>query len=245
MWGFKLRNPAWQPPAGVQARLSTREGGVSDGKYGSCNLSYMVGDDEGAVGENRMRFQGALPGEPACAWIKQEHGCSILEASAVIKQREDPPADGTHTQELGKVCVVLAADCVPVLLAAQDGSMVAAVHAGWRGLAGGIIKQACALFGELQISAYIGPCISPARYEVKDDVRSRLRDAGCDAALLLETETGWRADLGGFASQQLRECGVQEIAAEGVCTHDTPRDFYSARRDGRGSGRFACAVWLA
>lgn len=243
MWGFELRKPAWEAPPGVEARLSTRAGGVSDGRYGSCNLAVHVGDDEGAVGENRMRFAAALPGEPAVAWIRQEHGANLVAAAAALGGREEPACDGTWAERPGQACVVLTADCVPLLLAAADGSQVAAVHAGWRGLAAGIIAQACAAFGDREIAAYIGPCISAANYVVKEDVCDRLRAGGCDEACLREDAAGWRVDLAGVARGQLRARGVARIAVEGVCTFGTPRDFYSARRDGQASGRFATAIW--
>ncbi|MBF2734523.1 MAG: peptidoglycan editing factor PgeF [Betaproteobacteria bacterium AqS2] len=242
MWGFELRKPAWEPPPGVEARLSTRAGGVSDGRYGSCNLAEHVGDDAGAVGENRMRFAAALPGEPAVAWIRQEHGAEVLEAAAKLTGQEEPACDGIWTARPGQACVVLTADCVPLLLAAADGSQVAAVHAGWRGLAAGIVAKACAAFGGKEIAAYIGPCISAANYVVKEDVHERLRAAGGEDGLRRD-DAGWHADLTAIARGQLRAAGVERIAVEGVCTFGTPRDFYSARRDGQASGRFATAVW--
>lgn len=237
--------PAWRLPAGVRAVTSTRQGGVSDGKHGSMNLARNVGDDDLAVGENRIRFENSLPGRPEVAWLSQVHGDKVVAAHKAIKDEGYPEADASWTDQLGIACVVTTADCVPVLLAADNELRVAAIHAGWRGLVARIIPAVAEGFLADGFTAYIGPCISQARYQVGDEVRKELLAVKASPDCFAQNSEGKNlANLVAVAAGQLQEAGVREVVFADVCTYSESRMYYSARRDGRVSGRFASAIWL-
>lgn len=238
-----LLEPDWPLPAGVQARVSTRAGGVSAAPYASLNLGSHVGDDADAVAMNRARLRHLLPAEPL--WLQQVHGIAVADADA-----DDgvPTADAAVARRPGRVCAVLTADCLPVLLCDAAGTVVGAAHAGWRGLAEGVIEATLARMAvpPHTVMAWLGPAIGPQAFEVGDEVRARFLglDAAAAAAFVPATAAGkWMADLFLLARQRLERAGVVSVHGGGVCTHGDPGRFYSYRRD-RVTGRFASLIWL-
>ena len=236
--------PQWQAPAGVHAAFTLRAGGVSAAPYDSLNVGAHVGDDAAAVAENRRRLvnQLGLPAEPA--WIEQAHGTDVLSL-------DDPgargPADGVVTRKKGRVCVIQVADCMPVLFAARDGSAVAAAHAGWRGLAAGVLEATVARLGlePAKLLAWMGPAIGAAHFEVGEDVRSAFlaRDRDCGSAFTANQRGRWQCDLAALARARLASIGIREVSGGRWCTHAEPARFFSYRRDGR-CGRMAALIWL-
>lgn len=240
--------PAWDAPAHVGALVTTRNGGVSARAYASLNLGAGVGDDDRAVAENRRRLAAFVPAAPR--WLRQVHGTDVVVHRADAATAP-PLADAAVTRERGVVCSVLVADCLPVLLADREGTVVGIAHAGWRGLAAGVLERTVAALGDLgagadRIVAWLGPCIGPQAFEVGADVRAAFlaTDAGAGAHFVPDAPSKWRADLRGLARRRLAACGVRAIAATDACTVSDSARFYSWRRD-RGGGRMAALVWLA
>jgi YfiH family protein len=236
--------PEWPAPANVRALTTLRAGGVSRGAYASLNLAGHVGDDPACVEENRRRLARAavLPAE-AC-WLRQVHGTTAIDAAA---WRPETEADAIHCDRAGRVLAVLTADCLPVLLCDRDGGWIAAVHAGWRGLAMGVIASALAGFAgrRERLIAWLGPAIGPAAFEVGEEVRERFVAALPRAAACFAAGRGgrWMADLYGLASLALCAEGVAQIHGGGWCTFGDAARFYSYRRDGH-TGRMATLAWL-
>lgn len=246
--------PQWHADARVGALMSTRAGGVSAAPWHSLNLGSAVGDDAAAVAENRRRFVQRLGARPL--WLQQVHGCRVVRATVALLEVPAPQADAAWTDEPGIACVVQVADCLPLLLAAPHGRVVAAAHAGWRGLAGGVVEAALAALcaaGDCapdEVEAWLGPCIGPRRFEVGADV---LRAFGSDpasaaaqrfvAAPAVGGTPRWWADLPQLARDRLARCGVQRIGGGAWCTVEDRSRFFSYRRDGV-TGRMAAAVWI-
>ena len=239
--------PDW--PAPVGACCSTRDGGVSQGPYATLNLGVAVGDDAAAVAENRRRFAATLEGAQPL-WLRQVHGVRVVKADAAALAGPTPDADAAWTDQPGVACVVQVADCLPVLLAHPAGRGVAAAHAGWRGLAGGVLDAAMQTLCEGtgaepgDLLAWLGPCIGPQAFEVGADVRDAFAD---DAALLRYTpradgDPRWHADLAGLARARLQRLGLSRVHGGTWCTVGDPSRFFSYRRDGV-TGRFAAAIW--
>jgi YfiH family protein len=236
--------PDWPAPACVHAVTTTRQGGVSQGAFSSMNPADHVGDDPEAVAANRARLQQllALPARPA--WLQQVHGITVVDAKSVT---ETPQADAAYACSPGVVCTVLTADCLPLLLCDREGECVAAVHAGWRGLAAGVIEQAVRALsrpGE-SVLAWLGPAISPAAYRVGDEVRDAFmaHDRRAAAAFRPATEGGWHADLYQLARQRLGDCGVTHVYGGEHCSYGEAGRFFSYRRDGA-CGRMASLIWI-
>lgn len=250
---------------GVCAFFTTRTGGVSTGAFGlpggvpgGLNLADHVGDDPSAVLQNRARLRGVLPTDPV--WLSQVHGSAVHTVLAprepVCEQTNQVPvADGAVTDLPGVVLAVLTADCLPVLLADTDGRVVAAAHAGWRGLAGGILEETVGAMlqrvPQATLRAWIGPAIHQNRYEVGDDVRSAIIDlsmSGSDAQLSANTfkpstaPGKWLFDLPAMAALKLERLGVMVLPFPTPCTADNPDQFWSFRRDHAG-GRTAGCIW--
>jgi YfiH family protein len=225
----------------VRSLITTRAGGVSSGQFASLNLSARVGDDPGCVARNRAILRGCLPSEPA--WMKQVHGTAVLDASRAPSETE---ADAAVTQLSGVVCAVMTADCLPVLLSERSGRAVGIAHAGWRGLAGGVLEKAVRAMGSppADLIAYIGPGIGPRRYEVGDDVRGVFLDddAGAASAFTPLGAGKHLADLYALARRRLALAGVAGVFGGGFCTASDER-FFSFRRD-RATGRMASLIWL-
>ena len=236
--------PDWSAPARVRAVSTTRHGGVSLPPYDSGNLSDQVGDDPAQVAVNRQHLRRALqlPAEPA--WLNQVHGCTVVAAATV---NEPVEADAAYSRQAGRVCAVMTADCLPMLLCNQSGTAVAAVHGGWRGLASGVLAAtlehiACDP-GELL--AWLGPAIGPAAFEVGAEVRQAFLDLDAgNAACFQPSPAGrWLADIYELARRQLHVLGVTAVYGGGWCTFTERERFFSYRRDGR-TGRMVSLIWL-
>lgn len=237
--------PDWPAPAGVHALVTTREGGVSTGPWASFNLASHVGDDATAVAANRTLLRQSLPSEPP--WLTQVHGTLCVDAAQVQSGIE---ADASFTRQRGVVCAVLTADCLPILLCDDKASVVAAVHAGWRGLADGVIEASVAAMqtpGE-QLMAWLGPAIGPTAFEVGADVRDAFlaHDMQATQAFTSIAADKWLCDMYLLARQRLQALNIRRVTSTdfpGYCTvHDIDR-FYSFRRDGV-TGRMASCIWL-
>lgn len=239
--------PQWDAAANVRAVFTLRGGGVSAAPCDSLNVAAHVQDDPAAVAENRRRVAAAcqLPGEPL--WLTQVH------ANRVVTLASDPPADLTAdavvTAEARRVCAIQVADCIPVLFAAQDGSRVGAAHAGWRGLAAGVLENTVAVLGvpPHRLQAWIGPGIGQAHFEVGSEVRAALTAAGGAAATAAFTANDrgrWQCDLAGLVRLRLQALGLARIDGGSWCTFADAGQFFSHRRDGR-SGRMAALIWRA
>ncbi|MGH9484962.1 MAG: peptidoglycan editing factor PgeF [Terriglobales bacterium] len=238
--------PAHVLAPGVRALTTLRTGGVSTGLYSSLNLAAHVGDDSQAVAENRRRVRQALdlPAEPL--WLNQVHGRRVIQAEQTTGKMP-VAADAAISRQSGQVLAVLTADCLPVVLVARDGSAVAVAHAGWRGLAAGVLDAAfnALAVAAAEVVAWIGPGISAARYEVDGAVRTAFADApGAEQAFSpgRDAEHGY-CDLPALAQARLSALGVNEVQQSGLCTHSDAERFYSYRRDGE-SGRMATLVWI-
>ena len=249
--------PQWAAPvpANVGASMSTRHGGVSTGPWASLNLGGACGDDPAHVAVNRARFAAALGARPV--WLSQVHGTAVLRLDAASAGAELPPADAAWTTEAGVACAVLVADCLPVLFAARDGSAVAAAHAGWRGLAAGVLEESLAALAQgagvaaRDLLVWLGPCIGPQAFEVGADVLAGFGHdpASADPTLFVhrpraDGSARWLADLPELASRRLQAAGVPAaaISRSGLCTFGEGSDFFSFRRDGV-TGRLAAAIW--
>jgi len=234
--------PDWPAPAVVQACSTTRAGGVSVGAWRGLNLAGHVDDDPVAVHENRRRLvaQLGLPGEPP--WLEQVHGVAVRTPRAAAGC-----ADACFEDRAGRVCAVLTADCLPVLLCNMAGTRVAAAHAGWRGLLAGILEHTIAAFADPadQLLAWLGPAIGPGAFEVGDEVRAAfLAEDPASAAYFAAGRPGhWLADLYGLARQRLTRSGVTRVSGGGLCTFSDAERFFSYRRDGV-TGRMASLIWL-
>ena len=230
---------------GVAIRVTTRMGGVSAAPYASFNLGDHVGDRAASVQVNRQRLRAAL-GLPAVAWLRQVHGCQVLQSDPDAL----PDADGQWTQAVGQPLAVLTADCLPVVIVADDASCVGVAHAGWRGLAGGVLQ---ALVGSMPVSssqttAWLGPAIGPAVYEVGPEVCTAFeRSLGDDGKRCFAPSLGrpghFMADLFSLARLALGNAGVGRITGGECCSHTDAERFFSHRRDGPATGRFATLVW--
>lgn len=237
-------SPDWPAAAKVRALTTFRGGGVSRGAYASLNLADHVGDDRESVAENRNRLARAanLPADPC--WLKQIHGTMIIDAAA---WKKDMSADAAYASASGYVLAVLTADCLPVLICDRNATWIAAIHAGWRGLATGVIEAAIGAFDgpRDQLLAWLGPAIGAGSFEVGSEVRDQFIAANPAASeFFRDYHDRWLADLYGLARQRLSHCGVSRVFGGGWCTFEDPTRFYSYRRDGR-TGRMATLIWLA
>jgi len=241
--------PNWPAPAHVRACVTTRSGGVSLAPYDSFNLAHHVGDDLDAVLANRAHLMtlAGLPSEPA--WITQVHGIDFLDADTPYDASTFPQADAALTRQQGKVVAVLTADCLPVLMTDRAGSVVLAIHAGWRGLADGILAQGVkqSRIAPEQLLAWIGPGIGPDAFEVQDDVRDAFLSLGTGLAEHFKPAPDqpqhWLADLYAIARWQLTNLGVGWVGGGDQCTYHQTEDYFSFRRDGV-TGRMASLIWL-
>ena len=249
--------PDWPAPAAVRALSTTRAGGVSRGPWGladggaaGLNLGARCADDDEAVRENRRRLARALPAEPV--WLEQVHGVEVFDADSRAPGGSCtlPRADAAITTRRGTVLAVLTADCLPVLLADAGGTAVGIAHAGWRGLAAGVLERTVAALERTGSGrgwlAWLGPAIGPSRFEVGDDVRDAFtRDDAAAARAFVPAGTPgkWFADLFWLARRRLARAGVTQVHGGGLCTFSDAQRFYSFRRD-RETGRMASLIWL-
>ena len=237
--------PDWDAPAAVHALVTTRSGGLSLGPYSGLNLATHVGDDPEAVAANRALLRLPpfnLPAEPL--WLQQVHGTRVLVAD---EYRENCQADACLARTSGLVCAVLTADCLPLLICAEDASVIAAAHAGWRGLAAGVIEAGVAAMAVEpgRLLAWLGPAIGPNAFEVGADVREAFcrHDAAAQQAFVPRGKDKWLCDLYLLARQRLAGLGVRRVSGGECCTFGDAQRFYSYRRDGI-TGRMASCIWL-
>ncbi len=238
--------PDWPvpPPPRLRAVVTTRVGGFSQGPYASFNLAQHVGDDPEAVARNRARLYArlALPREPL--WLDQVHGTEVVDAADAAPGTK---ADGAYTDRPGVVLAVLTADCLPVFLCDRAGRRLALLHAGWRGLAAGVVEAGVRALGlsGAELIAWLGPAIGPRAFQVGEEVRQAFlaRDAGAREAFAPDGEGRWRADLYALARRRLAAVGVRAVYGGKYCTFHEPERFYSYRRDGQ-CGRMASLAWL-
>ncbi|MCB2001120.1 MAG: peptidoglycan editing factor PgeF [Burkholderiaceae bacterium] len=258
--------PQWPVPGSVHAVFTTRHGGVSQAPFDTLNLGRPSDDDAQAVRRNRDRLHAALGPEPI--YLSQVHGCRSVELSGPSEPGAIE-ADACCTRTAGVVCTIRVADCLPVLLAHAGGRVVAAAHAGWRGLAEGVLEENFAQYRSLATEpgtaagaggtvaadtvAWLGPCIGPQAFEVGPEVRTAFlaRDPGADAMFRPGKPGKWFADLAGLARMRLRALGITRIhgndSSPPWCTVGDPSRFFSHRRDSvalGGSGRMAACIWF-
>lgn len=249
-----ILQPDWPAPRRVHAGCTTRIGGVSLAPFSGLNLGRSTGDDVTNVLENRRRALAALqaPAEPC--WIRQVHGTQIVRAPFA---EATPAADASFTTQAGVVCAVQAADCLPVLFCDDDGSVVAAAHAGWRGLSAGVLEAtvACLPAEPRAVMAWLGPAIGPEAFEVGGEVRAAFATVDASSAQYFRkadfraaasdqpAADKYFADLFALARQRLALAGVTRVYGGGISTHADADRFYSFRRDGV-TGRMAAMIWL-
>jgi hypothetical protein len=247
-----LLRPQWPVAPQVRAAFSLRGGGASEAPYDSLNLGDHVGDSAESVAENRLRLRATLklPAEPL--WLRQVHGTRVCDAdvdwpAGGISPVDVAPADACITRRPGRVLAILVADCMPVLLAAATGKVIAAAHAGWRGLAAGVLEATVAAMRcePAQLHAWLGPAIGAAHFEVGEEVRAAFlaADAHAATAFTVNARGRWQCDLALLARQRLQRLGVTAISGGDCCTYADATRFYSYRRDGR-TGRMAALLWL-
>lgn len=260
----QLLSLAWAAPAQVRAFVTTRAGGASRGAWGladhvagGLNLGARCGDDPLAVRENRSRLRALLPGNPV--WLRQVHGTDVLAADATADRPagdvatafdDEPLADAAITQRRGQVLAVLTADCLPVFFCDVGGRAIGVAHAGWRGLAAGVLERTLLrLRSRLPGSrwlAHLGPGIGPHRFEVGADVHAAFIDedaAATEAFVPTGTPGKWWCDLYALARLRLARAGIDAVTGGEHCTASDPQRFYSHRRD-RIGGRLASVIWL-
>jgi YfiH family protein len=235
----------WQLPRGVRAAFTTRLGGVSVAPWDSFNVATHVGDDAVHVAANRARLRELLGLSAEPAWLDQVHGVDVADLDAGVPAAP-VTADASITSRAGTACVVMVADCLPVLFTTRDGSRIGAAHAGWRGLASGVIEQAVkalAMRGD-ELRAWLGPCISREHFEVGEEVREEFvkQDARASAYFERNAREKWQADLVGLAKRRLELLGVNDVSGGAWCTFADRATFFSHRRDGKG-GRLAALIW--
>lgn len=253
--------PRWAAPAQVRAAFSLRSGGASEPPWDTLNLGVHVGDDPAAVIENRRRLANALrlPAEPV--WLDQVHGCDVFEVDEHSRPAAGvrPRADALVTRSRGVVLAIQVADCLPVLFSSRDGRVLGAAHAGWRGLAAGVLEATVAAMATpaAELVAWLGPSIGPAHFEVGDEVREAFLAAqsslapqpinakaqgAIEAAFQLNPKGRWQCDLPALARQRLAAIGVTQVDGGDWCTAADPVRFFSHRRDQR-TGRMAALIW--
>ena len=260
--------PEWPAPARVHALCTTRAGGVSAAPWDSCNLGDHVGDAPQAVAANRQRLQEAMRRQGAPVrpvYLRQVHGTQVVRLDPA--SADGLPADACGSAAPGVACTVLVADCLPVLFTDRAGTRVAAAHAGWRGLAAGVLEHTLACFWpqtldgqaraapENEVIAWLGPCIGPQAFEVGAEVREAFcaHDAGAARCFVPAGAPGkYLADLAALARRRLARAGVARVdgndGAPRWCTAGNPSRFFSHRRDAvrlGSSGRMAACIWLA
>jgi YfiH family protein len=231
----------WDAPASVRAGTSTRLGGHSLPPFDTLNLALHVGDMSETVHLNRSCLSRLLKLPSTPVWLEQVHGNRIVTEPDL----DNNNADGIYSEKVGVVCVIMTADCVPLLLCNDKGTKVAAVHAGWRGYCAGVIDKALSLFGEDDLLAWIGPHIGADHYEVGDDVRSAClqKDPQLAHAFQPNQRGRWQANLETMVRHNLADAGVNRVFSSNYCTYSEADKFYSYRRNPQ-TGRTASMIWM-
>lgn len=239
-----LLTPDWPAPTSVKALSTTRQGGVSTGVYASLNLGSHVGDAIAAVEQNRVLLQQHAGFAETPAWLNQVHGCDVLDLAQW--QGGLVTADAAVSRHAGKVCLVMTADCLPVLFCNVQGTQVAAAHAGWRGLCDGVLEQTLAHFANpSDVMVWFGPAIGPGQFEVGAEVRAAFlqKNAAANQAFVPQGNSRYLANIYLLARQRLTTAGVSQFYGGEHCTVSEPDLFFSYRRDGQ-TGRMASCIWL-
>ena len=232
--------PNWNAPPNVHAVMTTRNGGVSKSPYDGFNLATHVDDDLETVLENRrlLRTELSLPNEPF--WLEQIHSNLVVEAPTGLIL---PQADASFSNQKNMVCVVMTADCLPVLMCSMDGTQIAAIHAGWRGLESGIISNTVAALKTNELIVWLGAAIGAERFEVGNDVHDTFLKKSADYATAFKArENGWLADIYALARIELAHLGITQVYGGEFCTVTDADRFYSYRRD-KQTGRMATLIW--
>tara|TARA_R110002124_G_scaffold58275_5_gene162471 strand:+ start:3332 stop:4084 length:753 start_codon:yes stop_codon:yes gene_type:complete len=247
---LRFIEPDWPAPDTVYALSTTRIGGHSAAPYESFNMGCHVGDEEDAVAANRALLVNALPGGSSISWLSQVHGTAVVEAAPCASP---PPADAQWSRTPGAVCTVMTADCLPVLLCSVDGDVVAAAHAGWRGLLAGVLEATVAAMATPpgRLLAWLGPAIGPAAFEVGKEVRAAYLSSAAPsqaktvAACFAPSDRPghYLADLYTLARLRLDDMGLSGVFGGDLCTYSDPGRFFSYRRDGQ-TGRMASLILL-
>lgn len=241
---IELIKPTWTAPSNVYAYTTTRHDGVSTGPYASLNLGLHVGDDKEHVLQNRESLKKylSIPNEPV--WLNQTHSTNVVIAE---NYTSNEPADASFTRQTGVVCAVLTADCLPILICNTHGTEVAAIHAGWRGLAAGVIENTLAQLksDRSDLMAWLGPAIGPTAFEVGEEVRLAFieHDSQAEAAFTPSPNKRWLANIYQLATLRLNSQGINHISGGLYCTYTQPEFFYSYRREPK-SGRMASLIWF-
>lgn len=240
----------WPAPAGVRAFTTLRSGaGVSQGLFQQFNLGSRCGDDPAAVASNRGALVDLAKMPAAPVWLRQVHGTAVHRPSGAGPGPVEPEADAAVSDLPGVVLAVLTADCLPVLLCSARGDEVAAAHAGWRGLAAGVLEETVHAMATpaSHLMAWLGPAAGPKNYEIGEEVFEAFvtKDSSATGAFVATLSGHWRVDLYALARQRLSAAGLlpTHIHGSGCCTISDPGRFYSHRRDGR-SGRMASVIWI-
>ncbi|MFO7582330.1 peptidoglycan editing factor PgeF [Guyparkeria sp.] len=249
MSGTSTDNPrfieaTWPTPQGVHAGVSTRVGGASPEPFDGFNMAQHVGDDPAAVEANRRELQSLIDLPESPRWLEQTHGTTVVGPEVPIGAE----ADAAFTDRPGTVLAVLTADCLSVTLASHDGREIAVAHAGWRGLAGGILERTVDRFSVAgdELMAWLGPAIGPAHYVVGEEVREAfMRDYPADASAFrgASAQGKYHADLFALARARLRRQGISRVYGGERCTFTQSDLFYSYRRDEGRTGRMATVIW--
>lgn len=243
---MKLNNPNlifpdWPAPANIIGATTLRTGGVSLGPYDSLNIAMHVGDDLGRVKQNRQIIKSSLdlPAEPV--WLEQIHSDRVIKA---VPNMPTQQADASYTDQCGVVCAVMTADCLPLLICAVDGSQVAAIHAGWRGLLAGVIGNTVSVFGQRELMVWLGPAIGPDCFEIGSEVRDAFMKKSAESANAFKPgKCGkWLADIYQLARNELSDLGITRIYGGKLCTVTDPDRFFSYRRETT-TGRMATLIW--
>lgn len=239
--------PSWHVPERIQAMATTRNGGVSAGRYATLNLGTATGDDPAVIAENRRRVGAFIPSAPM--WLRQVHGADVvmLDATAVnVARTSAPVADAAVTRERNVVLGVLIADCLPVLFAQRTADVIGVAHAGWRGLARGVLENTVAAMGvdPADIVVWLGPAIGMNAFEVGEDVVDAFAESNVDEGFAPKGRGKWNADLYLIARARLERSGVRSIDGGGYCTFTDSARFFSYRRE-RETGRMAALIWIA
>ena len=242
----ELMFPSWPAPRWVRAVCTTRRGGVGEPPFDKQNLAAHVGDDAGAVRDNRATLKLALKLKRDPAWLDQVHGAAVVRAENVGTPA--PQADACVTSKSDHACAVLVADCLPVLFCDRSGHRVGAAHAGWRGLSQGVLEAAVSSMGVAPASvlAWLGPAIGPEKFEVGPEVRDAFlcTDPGDEVCFKpAATDGKYLADIFALAKRRLAAAGVTQVHGGGICTVTEEESFFSHRRDGR-TGRMAALIWM-
>ena len=235
--------PEWDAPARVRAFVTTRAGGVSQGEYASMNLGSRSGDDPAHVARNRAIVRDHLPAMPR--WMVQVHGADVADLDR-LEDSQVATADAAIASQPGRVAVVLTADCMPVFIADEAGSRVGVAHAGWRGMASGVIENTVAAIGPPErLMAWMGPTIGPDAFEVGPEVREAFLKTDPDAgdAFRSHKPGKFMADLYALARRRLARAGVTRVGGGGFCTFHEPERFFSYRREQK-SGRMGAFIWI-